>query len=487
MSEALPPIETDVLDSAGAGGKAIRGAALRASGHLLAMALSLASVPFVIRHLGTVDYGYYMTATSLLFIVGAVTEAGLTQLGQRRYAVLDAGERRVFLQSLVGMRMALTLVGIVLTFVLSAVTGQPGVVVIGTLVAGLGLLLSLTQQTYAVSLSAQLKLGWVTGLELIQQFTLAAGSITLVLLDAPLSAFYWASVVSGAAILLSTVTVLRSENISLRPRFDRERWAAMGREVVPYALASAAGFVYYRVAIVAMSYLSTKHDTGIYAAAQRIVEVVAVMPWLIVTAAFPILARAAVSDAARLRYALQRLFEVSVLIGGAVVVAGVAGARFAIEVVAGPDFDASVPVLQILVASVVFTFVVATMSSALLSLQQYRRILWANLAAVLTTTILSIVLIGPYGAQGAAVATVAAEGTLVVAYLIALRGADRALVPSLAVIPRVLPGAIAAAAVGLALNLPAVLEAPICAAVYVAGAFALRAVPGELISALLRR
>ena len=49
-----------------------------------------------------------------------------------------------------------------------------------------------------------------------------------------------------------------------------------------------------------MSYVSTDEETGYFSAAFRIVEVVGVIPWLLVSAGFPILARAARDDDERL-------------------------------------------------------------------------------------------------------------------------------------------------------------------------------------------
>jgi O-antigen/teichoic acid export membrane protein len=483
---AAEQAETDILDSGEAGGRAIRGGVLRTLGQLVSIVLSLVSVPFMIRHLGDADYGRYMTVTSIIFILGGATEAGLTQLGIKRYAALENADRSHFLRALVGLRLALTVAGIAAAVALTAATGEPGVVVAGTAICGLGLAFTLTQQTYAVSLTSQLRLGWVAGLDLISQAALAAITIALVVAGASLVPFFWATVGAGAVLLGATMVVMRGET-GLRPRYDRALWGSVLAEVLPFALAAAVGLVYFRLAVILMSYLADAHDTGIYSAAQRIVETVGAIPWLVVSAGFPILARAARDDTERLRYALQQLFDVSVLLGGAVVVAGVSGAPFAIAVVAGPDFHASVGVLQILVCSQLLTFAIATWSSALLSLGAYRKILAANLGALATTAILSVALIGPLGPEGAAIATVGAEVALALGYLVALGRADRTLLPRPGVIVRLLPGAALAAAFGLLAPLPSVVESVLCSAIYAGAAYALGAVPPELVAALLRR
>jgi O-antigen/teichoic acid export membrane protein len=170
-----------------------------------------------------------------------------------------------------------------------------------------------------------------------------------------------------------------------------------------------------------------------------------------------------------------------------VVVAGVAGAQFAIKVVAGPGFDESVGVLQILICSMLFTFLVATWSSALLSLSAYRKILWSNLVALVTTAVLSVALIPGMGPEGAAIATVSAETALAISYLFALGRADRTLLPHFGVLARLLPGAAIAAAAGLLLPAPSLVESLLCGAIYLAGAWLCGAVPPELVDALLRR
>ena len=90
--------------------------------------------------------------------------------------------------------------------------------------------------------------------------------------------------------------------------FRTSRWRPLLRDVVPYALATAAGLLYFRVAVVLMSLVSTERETGLYSAAFRIVEVLMIVPQLAVGALLPILARAASDDHDRLAYGVDRSF-----------------------------------------------------------------------------------------------------------------------------------------------------------------------------------
>ena len=477
---------TDILDTGRAGGMAIRGGALRVLGYGGALLLSLVSVPFMTRHLGVSDYGHYITVSSIIFIIGGLTEAGLTNLGTREYSVLEAGDREQFLRNLTGLRFALTATGVALATLLTWVTGAETVVVQGTLITGVALMLTLTQQTYAIPLAARLKLGSVTALELVKQGLLTGTILVLVALGAGLIPFFVASVVSGLGVLIVTMFLLRGQ-VPMRPAVSRAAWRRIIADVLPYAVAVAVGLIYFRIAVILMSYVSTDYQTGIYSTAFRIVEAVGVIPWLVVSAGFPILSRAARDDEGRLRYALQRLFEVSTIVGVLIALAIGLGASFAIGVIAGlPEFEDSVPVLRVQGIALVTAFLVATWSFALLSLRAHRELLICNAVAAVVAVVGTLTLAPTLDAMGAAIATLGAEAALAVGYMIALHRRHPTLSPELRIIPKV----VLAAAVGISAALlptPALVDAVIGAIAFVVVLAALRAIPPELYHALRGR
>ena len=88
MAEAVdaPRVGGDALSSPEAGGKVIRGGILRIAGYFAGIAAALISSPFLIRHLGVVDYGRFVTVTTLVTMVGILADAGLTVVAQRELA-----------------------------------------------------------------------------------------------------------------------------------------------------------------------------------------------------------------------------------------------------------------------------------------------------------------------------------------------------------------------------------------------------------------
>ncbi|HXA53590.1 MAG TPA: hypothetical protein VNV37_01825, partial [Solirubrobacteraceae bacterium] len=75
--------DRDILDSSEAGGRFLRGGGIRVAAYGSGLALGLISTPLVTRHLGPVGWGHFVTVTSLIFVVAALTEGGVGNLGVR--------------------------------------------------------------------------------------------------------------------------------------------------------------------------------------------------------------------------------------------------------------------------------------------------------------------------------------------------------------------------------------------------------------------
>lgn len=475
----------DVLDTGEAGGKVIRGGAFRVMSFGAGLLLSLASVPLMIRHLGVDDYGRFVTISSIVFIIGGVTEAGLTNLGMREYATVSRDDRESLLRNIVGLRLTLTLGGVLLAVGIAALAGSPSIIVTGTLVAGIGLLIGMIQQAYAVPISVSLRLGIWSLIELLSRAVYTALLIGLVIVGAGLLPFLWAQSVAGILMLAVTLAVIRRE-VPWRPSFDRARWLALLRLTLPYAAAAAVGVIYFRVTVILMSGLTSPEQTGFYSAALKIVEIPGQIPWILVTSAFPVLARAARDDHSRFRYALQRLFETNLIIGVWMTLCTIVGARFAIEVVAGKGFGPAVPVLQIHALAIATTFVIATLAFALLSLHMHRALLISNAIAVVVAVVATLVLVPLFEARGGAVAPTAAELALAIAYGAFLFRDHPELRLRFGIVPRVAV-ATAAGALCILIPLPAPAQVAIASVVFFGVLYAVKGIPPEIFEALRNR
>jgi O-antigen/teichoic acid export membrane protein len=477
----------DLLDSPDAGGRFIRGGFAITAAYIVNLLFSLAAVPLVIRHLGPADYGRFATVTAIIFVVAGFTEAGLTSLGVREYSNMPPAEGARLLRNLIGLRLTTTAVGVAVTMSIFAVAGSPTVVVLGLAVAGAGLMVRLMGDNYGIPLNVQLRLGWMAAIGVAYQFTLCVGYVVLVLVGASVIPLLGVTIGASGVLLFGTAVLVRRE-VSIVPAFDLRVWRRLVRETLPFAAAAAVGIIYFREALVLMSFLSNEQQTGYYSAAFKIVEVLIAVPWILAASGLPILARAARDDSARLSYAVQRLFEVGLILGLWMSASTIVGAKLGIDVVAGAEFHASIGVLEIQGLAIVTSFIAAILGFALLSLRQYRQLLRANALAVLVVTVLSFILIPAYGARGAAVAPTVAEACLGLAYAVSLARSKAHLRLSLRVVPGLAVGLCVSLAVAYALPVSSELIRLLAlAVVYFPLLYVLKVIPVEVVGALVRR
>jgi len=412
-------VTESVLDSSDAGRAAVRGSVLRSSGYVAGLALSLVSAPLLIRHLGAVDFGRYLTVISLVTIVAGVTEGGLNSISLREYSARSGTDRVAAMRDLIGIRLVLSLAGGLLAVALAAAFGYPQALLLGTAVAVSGQMLQVFQTLLGTSLQGEMRFGWVTALEFVRQAATAGLIVVLVLAGASLLPFFFVPLAAGAMTLTATLRLTRGL-IPLRPAFHLERWWPLLRDTLPFAAAIAISVLYFRVGMIAMSLLSSSVETGYFAASFRVIDVFVGIPALIAGTAFPILARSAAKrDEERLHYAAGRLIETTLVVGTFLSLSLVLGARPVIAVIGGAEFAQSVPVLQIQSIALIATSLALSAGFILLALHRNRAILVANGAALSVSVVLSITLIPILDARGAAVAVVLAEFTLA-AFLLAM-------------------------------------------------------------------
>jgi O-antigen/teichoic acid export membrane protein len=475
----------DPLAPGSAGATLARGGLLRILAYASAITLSVAVLPFVTRHLGRVAYGRYAVVTTLILIVTALSEGGIASLGVREFASADARERREFMRSLLGIRIALSGIGALAAIAFALLAGYPAVEVEGTAIACAGLVLAGVQVTLTVPLTAALRLRWLAALDVTPPIVTSIVLIALVLANASLLAFFAAAVLAYATSLALTAALVRGQ-VTLRPAFDPARWRALLYDSTVFAAATALSTIYFQVVLVATSVIASSEQTGSFSIAFRVLSVVNGIAVVLVASAFPVLLRAAQEEGERLHAAVTGLLETSLLLGGWLSLLVVSAAPFAIRVLGGSRFPGAAGDLRILGAGVAATYASAVLAMALLTARAYRALIAIGLAMIALSIALCAILIPGHGSHGAALVTLTLELVLVCVYAAVLSIGRPDLRPRLARPARI----VAAVAIGfvaaLVPPLSSIPAALVGSAALAIAALALRAIPTELV-ALLRR
>jgi O-antigen/teichoic acid export membrane protein len=473
----------DVLDTSRAGPLALRGSALLLAGQGGGILLGLVSSSLLIRHLHQVGFGQYVTALSIATIAAGLTEGGVNTIALREFASRSAHERDDAMAKMLGIRIVLSIVGLLGATAFAVVAGFDRTIVIGTAVAVVGLSVQVAQTLLTVPLQATMRLGSVAAAALLRTAISTVLTVALVLAGAGIVPLLAVITPACLAALLLTARLIRG-SMPLRPSVQVADFVPLLREIFPFAVAVALSSVYFRVTVLVMALEATPLQTGYFSTSFRVVEVLIGLPVLVIGAAYPIVTRAARDDPERFAYATGRTFELSVLVGVWLAMAMVLGARFVTDVLGGHAAAPAAGVLRIQGLAVMGTFVAVACGLPLLSLRRYSAVLIANALGLVVTFAVSISLVPALQAQGAAIATVAAELVLAAASAAALVRARPGLGLPVGVVPVGFLAGGAGLGIGLLLGVNPVLDVAAGTCAYAMVLAALGRFPPELGHAL---
>ncbi|MEX2107854.1 MAG: polysaccharide biosynthesis C-terminal domain-containing protein, partial [Solirubrobacterales bacterium] len=407
----MPDAEKDVLVSAEAGGKVIRGSGVRIAANLAGTALGLATATLLLRHLGVEESGRYVTVLSLVGIAVSVVDTGLNITASSELALRKPEERRDLLGDILAQRLLVAPVALLVLIGFAVAANYPSQMVAGTALAGLGVFLVAIANALLVPLTVELRNGGLAFIDFLRQLVTLAGVALLVALGAQLTPFFAVQIVVGVAVMAVT-PLLVGRNGLVRPHFDRAQQRALLGKALPVAAALVLGQIYFRLVIVLMSLISSPEQTGYFGGSLRAMEALIFIPILVAGVALPLLTAAARDDLARLRYAIEGLGEGAVIAGVLAVLVAVRSAEPVMEAIGGTAFGPSGAVLRIQVGALLFIALYQIWTVALIAMGRQRELILANALGLLGVAVFAAALVPPFGAKGGAAASVLGDALL---------------------------------------------------------------------------
>lgn len=469
----------DVLDSDVAGDILIRGGMVRLLAHIAIMGLSILSTVVLTRNLGVSRYGQYTTVLSLVAIVSAVTDVGMSSIGIREYAIKSGRERDDLMRDLLVLRLGLTLLGVVFAACATFALGYTGSWVAGALIASIGTIALVVQHTLSIPLATELRLGLLSVLDLSRHALSVLMILAIVALGGAALPLLCIPLVVNLLLIVPTLH-FSAGRISGRLRLCPRAWGSLLRPTLAFSLGSAVGTVYMFAAQILTSMVSTHQESGIFAVSFRVFIVSAGVPGLLVATSLPLLSRRAREDSGRFAYSVSRILEVMLVGGvGAALVLN-SGSQFIVSVIAGPTYGRSASVLSIQSYGIIASFIAAGCSYALLSLRRHREVFVANAAGLGVIIVSTLALASRYGAKGSAIATLCGEGVLAAALLAGLMWTSTSLRPKISTVGKVAIAGGCTVVSSSLLEMPAITRPVMSAVVYGMIVVLARALPPEM-------
>lgn len=474
----------DVLLSGEAGGRVIRGSALRVAGNGAGILIGIVTATLLLRHLGVAESGRYVTVMSLVAIAGSIADAGLNAIGSRELALRAPQDRSALVANFLGLRMLVTPVAVLIVVAFTIAAGYPERMVAGAALAGVGLFLVAMTDAVLLRLTVELRNLGLAFVDTLKQVVTLAGVAALVALDAHLTPFFAIQVLVGLAVVAVTPLLVGWDAIPW-PRFERAQQRVLIGRSLPLAVAFVLGQAYFRLVVVLMSLISGSQQTGYFGGSLRAMEALVTVPILVAGVALPVLAAAARDDHVRLRYAVRGLSEGAIVAGVLIVIVTFRAAEPMMGIIGGAAFRPSGAVLRIQVGALLFIALYQIWTASLIALGRQRELILINLAGLFGVAVFAGVLVPLLGARGGAGASVMGDALLASLVYVALRRADLRLDVRLGFLAKIAAAAAAATVPLLISALPDFVAAALAGLIYLLVGGALGVVPPELRAAIL--
>jgi O-antigen/teichoic acid export membrane protein len=377
---------------------------------ILRMGVGLFVGVWIARYLGPEQFGLLSFATAFVILFGAIAGLGLQEI-----VVRDIVRDPTNKEETLGTAAVLQLCGGLLTYGLILGTIfwlRPEDMLAKALVAILGSMMLFKASEVAVFwFESQVQSKYTVWVQNSAFLLFAAIKVALILNQAPLIAFAWATMVEALLVALLMFVMLGLRGPRLRQlRATTARAKTLLKDSWPLLLSGIAILIYMKIDQIMLGQIVGDEAVGIYSVAVRISEVWYFIPMMIAASVFPAILEAKKRSEIQYYQHLQHLYDLMVWLSVGVALPMTFLSTLVVTMLFGEAFAESGSVLAIHIWAAVFVFLdVASGKWFLAENRQILRIQRTALGAV-ANVFLNLVLIPDLGPVGAGLATVSSYG-----------------------------------------------------------------------------
>jgi O-antigen/teichoic acid export membrane protein/O-antigen ligase len=433
----------------------------------------------IVRLLGAGGYGQYAAAVATWAVLGATADLGFSLMLSRDLPHLE-GPHRPILRSAYEVATAWSSI---LALVMVGLAFSAGI----TSTRGLALLILAPSMVFnglnpaRVFFLVRHRTSLLMRLDVITTLLQVAATVTVAALDLGVDAI--AAALSAGAIVNGLVVAVAANRL-LEPTVERRVGRrALVRRSVPLGLLAIMTKVYLMIDLVLLGWLVSGSRLGDYAAASKLLTVLATVAGVVVAGALPAIS-SLVGRADDLEVLIGRIW--TWLAVGAVPIF-VAVALFSptiVEVLLGHGYGQAVPLLRILSLAGALSVVNNLLGALMIAFHKTRALVIQNAAAIILNVVGNLILVPKVGVAASAWLTAGCEVLVMLAALAVIRREVnlRACVAGSA---RPAAAVAVAATVALVLGRSTILTAAAFCAAFVAMVAVLRAWPADFRPAAL--
>ncbi len=177
----------------------------------------------------------------------------------------------------------------------------------------------------------------------------------------------------------------------------------------PFALSGLLGGIMINTDTIMLGWWRSAEEIGFYAVAQRVIQILYVLPALLTTSVFPTFARLAFKDNKKFREILEKSIGISLLFGIPLIFGGLILGENLITTLFGKEYLSATIAFQILLTTIILIFPGMFIGNAVFAYNEQKNFIGFLALGAIGNVVLNYLLIPKYGIEGSAIATLGAQ------------------------------------------------------------------------------
>lgn len=374
-------------------------------GNLLFRLISLIVTIYLARYLGVAGYGKYNFVFAYLAFFAILADLGLDTI-----LIRDISRDKSIAPKLIAnariIKLILAASAIVLSMLTITLMSYPEDTTTYIYIAAFTLLFHSYSSLYSNVFQANLRMVYDISAKLIFRVLSACLILWVIFSHGTLTQIMVILVFSESIRTLISYIFSRK---FIKPQFeiDFKLWKYLIKESLPLAFSVAIWVIYYQIDMIMLSPMMGDEAVGIYSAAHKLFEPFSLIPMAIMASMFPIMSESFKKSKDRLLKSYKLSIKYLLIIALPVAIGVILLADKIILLIFGATFTNSSSVLQVLIMSIVFTFMNSVLLNILISIHKQKlHTLSIGICAIINV-IFNFMLIPILSYNGAAIATLA--------------------------------------------------------------------------------
>ncbi len=349
-------------------------------------------------------FGIYSFANSLLVFFSLFVNLGFNIVGSREIAK-DHSKISLYARQITSIRLLLAVFSSAVLIVLALLLDKPPTTKLVIIISSINLFSQAFLMDWVYQGNEKMEY-----LALRQVVTSILSLIGLLLFVHSQSDIVLAMIITVSSMFINSLWMFLLYTKmygKIKLGIDKEFLKELLKSSIPITFSTFFILIFNYLNIVMLGFLRSDAETGFYSAAFKFVILVLTPSAIIQNAFFPVLSR---SQSVEDRQQKIRIYGNFIFIIGAVVsLLIMAFPNYFIGLAYGSEYVASVPVLQVLMATVTIMYLNTIYYPPLVSWKYEKTVMYAIGAGGVVNVILNFILIPKFGATGAAWSTVFSE------------------------------------------------------------------------------